>query len=233
MAKFTYDQKYSKMLKFLMSFNSNRIKSIMLQRGFNDTELEKGWELFGKATGRSLKSKTTEVGTIDDKGIVAEIDNWENTWFDVADAALLKRYPRVHQELFTNLTKTSGLEVIANVREFTDRLKEMSTRTEPEFTDAMALLATRGLNESKINEVTAKLDTISTWTAPMDVWTVNPEELAIAREEMWDWYMEWSKTARTVVANKRLRISMGISSPTRRTPDSPEIEEDPTTPEEE
>ncbi|MBN2725046.1 MAG: hypothetical protein JXR95_13335 [Deltaproteobacteria bacterium] len=91
----------------------------------------------------------------------------------------------------------------------------------------MALLSKRGLNQEKINEVGTLLETAKTWTAPDSSWTVSRDQLEAARDEMWAWYQDWAKTARTVVPNKQLRIMMGISSPAR--PDSPESPDTPDT----
>ncbi|MBU1220272.1 hypothetical protein KKF34_01285 [Myxococcota bacterium] len=199
----------------------------MLQRGFDEAELTEGWQLFEKATGRSLgASSNPDVGATSD--LISAIDNWENTWFDVADAALSRKHPEVHKELFTNLNKTSGIEVVANVNEFTNRLNSIAGKTSAPWTDAMALLAKRGLTNEKINEVTTLLDQAKGKNTPDDSWMINKAELEAAREEMWAWYQDWAKTARTIVPNKQLRIMMGISSPTRNedtpeTPENPEV----------
>ena len=51
-----------------------------------------------------------------------------------------------------------------------------------------------------------------------------------AAEEMWEYYLDWSKTARTVIRRKDLRIKLGISSPTRSEETAPEEPEPPAAP---
>ena len=78
---------------------------------------DEGFQKLDQAVGRSLAIE--EVGQFvmgPDKSLIIAIDAFENTWFDVVDAALGRLYPTVHEKVLQNLRKTSGVMVVINVK---------------------------------------------------------------------------------------------------------------------
>jgi hypothetical protein len=218
MARISNDDKYMRTLKFLMSIHNPRIVTLMRLRGLNEQSLEEGWELFKTATGQftTIDNMRNMPDKVNIQELIGEIDNWENTWYDVANAALTRSFPKIQNELFLNLSKESGISVIANVRTIVTRLDSIFHNTEENYVNATSLLKQRGLNDTvleKARTLLSKAEGASFEELPRA--NVTKETLDEARDKMWSWYIDWSATARTIIKSKKMRISMGISSPSQ------------------
>ncbi len=98
--------------------------------------------------------------TSKDPTVLAALDDWENTWFPIADATLTRHFPAVRDLLFLNLTQTEGIEVIISTSTFIERLAAMAKGTEGYGEDgkaARALLEARGLDATAIGQAEALL----------------------------------------------------------------------------
>jgi hypothetical protein len=73
-----------------------------LEKSSKKTDREEGWALLDRATGRH-QAFTPVAGMIhtEYKSIVDDVDQWENTWFDVAAAALTRSFPEVGEVLIS------------------------------------------------------------------------------------------------------------------------------------
>lgn len=217
MPKVTTEKRFTRVLKFLMASTVIRIAKLLAIRGFSDEDRQEGWSLLERAAGRHL-AVSPSAGVVVDKlrKVVGEVDAWENTWFDVADAALKRQVPAVHQVLFMNLSKVSGNAVLITVKTFLERLDALEEEGGEENEKAMALLEKRGLTEERRAEARALLEKMEV-AEPDEEDAVDEEALKAeqeaAIEEMWAWYKDWAKTARTVVKNRNYRIMLGLSTP--------------------
>ena len=226
MAKLDLSQKFVRVLKFLLAVTDPRIFNLLALRGFGNETRKEGWRLFNTAGGLEVDLQESAVEFHGAADGVARVDAWENVWFDVADAALRHLMPAVHQKLFHNLGKASGNEAVFTVTTFLDRLDALEADG---HAAAAALLATRGLTAAVRTEARALLEEIMAGDVPVAA-VAEPQAQAArerAQEQMWQWYLDWSKTARTVVARKDLRIRLGISTTTQH---DDEPDEDPATP---
>jgi hypothetical protein len=217
MPRFTNEAKIVKTLKLLMSVQNPKILNLLRIRGFDTEDLHEGWNLFNTATGQfaSLKNMKNLPGIIDINKLIAIIDTWENVWFEIAEAALRRKFPEICDELFLNLHKVSGISVIVNVNTLVNRIDSFFHNSEERYVNASNLLKKRGLNEQTLEEARVLLsqaESASFEELPEPL--VTKETLDEARENMWKWYIDWSTTARTIIKSKSLKISMGISSPT-------------------
>ncbi len=218
MATSTREDKFFKQLRFLISFNNPKVVALMAARGFDQDSLDEGWNLLREAAGWMFEIPDTENGILlaDNSEMLTKLDAWENTWFDVADAALSRKFPIAHKKLFSNLTKTSGFGVDKKIRTFLDRIDDLTSQEgENEGQEIFALLEKRGLNSKERDYARQLLQEVSRDPMSHEV-MVNPEVIEAkkrAEERLWDWYMDWRKTARTVVANEKLRTIMGIEEP--------------------
>ncbi|MBW2736745.1 MAG: hypothetical protein JRH20_30530 [Deltaproteobacteria bacterium] len=151
------------------------------------------------------------------KQLISRIDAWENIWFDVASAALTRKFPETRAQLFLNISKSSGADVIVSVKTLLDRIDELVADESERAQGALALLEQRGLNAAIRGEARAML--LEATAAPMDPQLPESPDAEQARlqavDEMWGWYKDWATTARTVVRSKALRIKMGVSQPRR------------------
>ena len=212
------DDRFSRVIKFLIASREPRIARQLLRRGFSNADREEGWSLLDRAAGRSLEIAPAAGTPTEYKPIIEAIDVWENTWFDVAEAALTRQFPAVKEALFLNLSKRSDKGVVINVRTFVDRLAAFQSSGDPEAEKAVALLASRGLTQAVIDEIAAKLEILEhVDDEDAEEMTEDQEAAMIAAQTaaidaMWAWYLDWSKTARTVVKNRNHRVLLGLSS---------------------
>ena len=161
MSSLSLDEKIGKVIKLLMGSTDPRIASLLSERGFSDDDRVEGWALFDRVVGRvfpvpvgvgqgMLKSESLPI--------VQRIDAWENLWFEVADAALSRRFPTIRDMLLRDLSRTSNIEVVLNVSAFISGYHQLADRTDEESTQAVSLLAKRGLTPERVNEAESLID---------------------------------------------------------------------------
>ncbi len=217
MPEVTTDKRFARVMKFLMASCEKKIARILMTWGFTDEDRKEGWELLDRAAGRHL-AVTPGRGSFATqyRGIVGAVDDWENTWFDVAEAALARLSPKVHAVLFQNLSKTSGPEVVLNVRTFLERIDAMKKAEDDDNKSALTLLEKRGLTDGVLDEAMGLIEKIAAAEADDDE-DENAEDEAARKAEreqaveaMWAWYQDWAKTARTVVKNRNYQVMLGL-----------------------
>ncbi|MBU1412269.1 hypothetical protein KKC22_12220 [Myxococcota bacterium] len=224
MAKYSNHDKISKMMTMLRGLQHPAIQQGLARHGFDQEDFDEGWHLMDAAMGRSFAFVKPALPKNLLNEVIPEIDRWENTHFDVADAALKRRYPTVHAELFQNLTKMSGNEVLLSVTTFVNRYEALSARTGDTDKAAVALLHKRGITPDSVAGVKALLEKARNIRSS-DLPAPDPEkvrQMDKAVEEMWAWYQDWAQIARVALPNKRLRIHLGISTANTSKPEEPE-----------
>lgn len=209
MARLTYSQKTSRTLTFLEASVDPRVNPPLAAAGYTDADVEEGWTLLKQAgTARKMQQAPPRLTPRTRE----QLDEFENYWFPVVSASLKRRYPEVHAEVFQNLGQEEGVEVAMNVSVFLDRIKQISQR--PNGQEVMALLETRGLTPAAIAEAEGLIKDFIKVQPKSDV---DLGALKRAHEQavdtMWDWYLEWSTIARTVVSNRRHLRMLGFLSP--------------------
>ncbi|MBI5481105.1 MAG: hypothetical protein HY906_19770 [Deltaproteobacteria bacterium] len=218
--------KLRKLLQFLLATLDPRIFTLLARRGFTNETRREGWALFLKAGGQHVDLVAPTRGDGAPGEQLGRIDDFENEWFDVVEAALLRHFPELHQQVFLNLHKSSGREVVLTVETLLARVAGLEGQGE-RGRAALALLAERGFTAAVRQRGRALLDQVTKCDVDL-LPTPDPAaeaERQKAEAEMWAYYLEWSKTARTVVRRKDLRIKLGISSAAR--PEEPEEPEEP------
>jgi len=81
----------------------------------------------------------------------------------------------------------------------------------------MAAVTNRGIALPRSPRPDTDSDAVSPTTTPVP----SPSTLDQrnqAEQDMWNWYLDWAKIARTVVRNKSHRIRRGVSQPTQGEP---------------
>jgi hypothetical protein len=230
------------MIKFLVALGNRPIARLMAAGGFDNDDYQLGYGLFRQAMGPEL-IETGPMSLYDPAAheLLDNIDQWENIYFDIADATLRHEYPVLHERLFRNINKTTGPEVIYTVGTFLDRLNELEQEGGAEIEAALALLAKRRLTKKKraaaeglIKDATK----LNVGDLPVEA-DIDPDELdgepseaekarLVAEEKMWAWFKDWAQIARTIVKDKRYRYYMGISQRVDRpSDDEPEVDDGP------
>ncbi len=227
------EEKIQQVMKFLMSFRKPAVQVLMNLRGFEEHDRQEGFEKVDRAAGRHLSmDDIAHAITGPDKSLITAIDAFENIWFDVVDAALARLFPKVHAKVLKNLKKTSGVMVVINVKTLLERIAALESSADADEQAAFAEIERRELDKDKRDYAQGLVDqAYAALPKPADEEPTGPTEeeeqqLQAAIDDMWAWYLDWSKTARTVIKDKRLRIIMGISSANRRAGDPDEDEGD-------
>ena len=124
--------------------------------GFTEEDLREGLALIAAVV--QMRLSTPPVA--EDPNVIAELDAFENRWFQIARHTLARRYPQVAEALFLNLGQETGAGAAITVAMFLNRLAEMEAGTGaygkggPE---ARALLVQRGITQARVDEGRALL----------------------------------------------------------------------------
>ena len=219
------DEKISKVVKFLMGSTDPRIAGMLGERGFTGDDRAEGWALFDRVVGRVFPVSVgvgQGVPKSESLPIIQQIDAWENLWFEVADAALSRQYPLIRDNLFQNLNRTSGKEVVINVTGFVSRYRQLKDRTDEQSAGAVSLLSKRGLTEERLDEAERLLKSIKSGPPAEEPTSARETEHKAAHEqaisEMWDWYQEWARLSRSAVTNRHQLVALGLTTRRPRRP---------------
>ncbi|MBI5482180.1 MAG: hypothetical protein HY906_25215 [Deltaproteobacteria bacterium] len=231
MARVDLWYKLQKLLKFLLATLDPRIFTLLTRRGFKNQTRREGWALFMKAGGQHVDLLLAQPGDGSPGDQVGRIDDFENEWFDVVDAALANHFPELRQQVFLNLHKSSGPEVVLTVETLLARVAGLERLGDPGRA-ALELLAERGFTAEVRQRGRALIEQV---TGPEVAVLPTPDLVAeaerqVAEDQAWAFYLEWAKTARTVVRRKDLRIKLGISTATRAEEPEEPIEPEPPAP---
>jgi hypothetical protein len=233
MAKKRIGDKAGRVLKLLLGLRNKKVASALASRGFGKDDLEEGLALLRGVTDVSL---AVLPPTSPNPAVIEQIDHWENEWFPVANATLLRHYPEIHARVFLNLSQTDGAAVIVSVGTFIQRLAEL-TRADAGYgqagKDARKLLQRRGLTPKVVDEAKALLEQVASIEEEPDELPDLEEErtrLAEAEDAMWAWYLEWAEIARSAIKDRSLLRRLGFlaasSSASRRHSTAEEDDED-------
>lgn len=212
MAKMSIGQKAVRVLQFLMGLRNAQVAAALSVHGFKNEDLAEGWSKMAALTAGRLEIPPPRTA---DESALSALDKWENKWFPIASASLRSRFPEVHAAVFLNLPQTQGPELIISVSIFLSRLEDLKSSETGK--QALLLLEKRGMVEAVLDEAKAllkKLETMETRRpAPP---AVSPAEEARREAELWNWYLEWSEIARTVISDRRQLRALGFFANSRR-----------------
>jgi len=216
-------EKVNRVTRFLLGLRNPRNAAALAAHGFDQDDLDHGWELFRGVVGRKLNVATIAEP---DPSVLEQLDAWENKWFPIASASLQYRYPKVHAELFRNLSQTDGPQVVISVDTFLTRIDQLADQG-GDGTAARKLLERRGLNRETVAQASALLDRLGKVEdePEIDLEAIRREQ-AEAETDMWHWYLEWSTIARQSIHDRAQLRLMGFlrRSPTASAEDEPEDE---------
>lgn len=220
-----YPTKVKKSLRFFNGVRYPEVFSILEAYGFTREVLIDGANKIQKAA--SLRKRDV---VFEDKapGLTARAEEVQSLWFPVTRATLNASFPDIAQAFFDGMVQRKGQEAPLGVTTFVTRVRELESPNSPWGPDSAAarqLLTERGLTPAVIDEAQALLDE---WRDVPESPVLTPaetDEIEQAIKAAWDWYVEWSTIARTVLKSKRHLHSLGLS--TRR---SKEVEDEPTLP---
>ncbi|NUO50283.1 MAG: hypothetical protein HOV80_15620 [Polyangiaceae bacterium] len=208
MPAMTAGQKARKVLEFLMGLGNPRAMSPLSKVGFGPADREEGWRLL-KATSE-VAFNSTAGGPVSPK-IVKQIDDWENQWFVIIEATLARRFPEVREKVFLNLSQTEGPPVVLSVGTLVSRINALTAEgATAREREARALLASRGVNDLAMAEITSLLAAAEQSTEEPPNLDDLAEQRAVNEAAMWAWYIEWSRIARQTIANRQVLRGLGF-----------------------
>lgn len=209
MAAMTAGQKARKVLEFLMGLSNPRALGSLAKVGFGPTDREEGWRLL-KGTS-DVVFNAAPAGPVSPK-IVKQIDDWENQWFVIIEATLARRFPEVRDKVFLNLSQTEGPPVVLSVGTLVSRINALTAEgATAREREARALLASRGVNDLAMAEISALLASAEQSTdVPLANLDDVAEQRAVNEEAMWAWYIEWSRIARQTITNRQVLRGLGF-----------------------
>ncbi len=216
MADLNIGAKPRRALTFTLGLSDPHIWLKLTPYGLDQAEIAKGTERLNALTTARLAIKPAY-----DANVLATLDAWENHWFPIVEVVLRTNYPDVHAVVFLNLTQTSGVDVIVGVRTLLDRLDLVAKPVEDgghaQGPAAIALLEKRGFKSPVRLEARGLLAQVGTVPADLaDVAPVDAEAIAKAEQDLWNWYLEWSGIARTVIRDRTLLRKLGFLRRVRR-----------------
>jgi hypothetical protein len=94
--------------KWDFGLRNRKVASALASRGFGKDDLEEGLALLRGVTDVSL---AVLPPSSPNPAVIEQIDRWENEWFPVANATLLRHHPEIHARVFLNLSQTEGVAV--------------------------------------------------------------------------------------------------------------------------
>ncbi len=186
------------------------IQSVLSRYGMTDEERERGWGLLKAYAAARRAAPAPNVRWSESLRL---LDEWENRWFVVCDAALARSFPDVHAWLFHKLSRQSGTDVVMSTSVLIERLRQLERgidKLREHGPAALARLRERGVTSAVLDEGKALLKSLQSFepTAPEDA--PAPQKEAEAEQALWNWYLEWSGIARAVLQDKRLLNHIGF-----------------------
>ena len=225
MSRLRFQQKQQRVLRFLRGSIHPAVFGRLVTRGFSTAVYDEGNALLANAV--FTRSEAAPRASPADNPAVAKVAELEKLWVPVAQASLERRHPAVFEPLFRGYQRVGGVDVILMVRLFVERSRALAAQADDESRAAVALLASRGLTAAVVDEMDAAL--AAAMKAARPIVAAPPGEADEAERAMWDYYLEWSRIARTVIKEPELRRAMGFLDPRAR-PIEPEPEPDVTAP---
>jgi len=206
MARLTVGQKVHRTVQLILGLKLPRVAAMLAAYGFSQEDLDEGWALLRAVTGERLS--VTPIPAPPDPALLDVLDGWENKWLEIAEATLRRNFADVRDEVFLNLSRTSGRDVVISVDTFVTRVEALENGTQ-RHKEARALLEKRGLTQATIQEakdLLAKLGTIT----PLELPKLDPVKAKEAEDALWAWYLEWSAIARSAIHDPRLLRALGF-----------------------
>lgn len=208
MAKLTIGQKATRLLYFLMGLRNHSVAGELARYGFAQATLDEGWALLRSVAGDRLEAVPSSP-TSDE---VAELDAWENRWFPIVGAVLKRHHPVEHAQVFNNLTQTEGAEVVLSVGTLLSRLDALAAG--PSGAAVQDTLVRHGFTAevmAKARLLMTRIMQVSQQPGPGTA--TSPEELSLRERAMWDFYLQWSTIARSVIRDRKMLRQLGFLKP--------------------
>jgi len=135
------------------------------------------------------------------------LDAWENRWLPIIEATLQRRFPEVAKKVLLNIRRARDFELLLTLPLLLDRPDQLERSKVETERRARAELAKRGLTKAEVAQARRFISQLQ--HAPTE--GAGAIGRGPALDALWAWYLEWSKTARATIAERRLLRVLGFS----------------------
>jgi hypothetical protein len=237
-------------MRFLVNVVEPGLADRARREGYSREEHQLGWQLWRTAAGetRSFEHWLCEqqlvdgidVGSVEQRRRLQEIDEFENTWFPRTRTIIRRVVSKERRDAFSAaffkdlVQQPLGPAVVGSVGTYLTRLAGLETSTDPNAKAVRATLRSRGLTDGKVAAVAQLLEetkagaTGSKEPSP----PVSAAELEKARlaqldalDALRDWWNDWGVTLRSRYG-LREQLKLGLTLGKKRGPSSGDDELD-------
>lgn len=207
-------------LKFTSAISKSRaIRAILAARGYTRAEHEKGKALLFEVAGFTLPDpEASEDPAVAEA--TAELDACDETCFRLIHAAVDRAFPEQSAFLFNGgLAASKGAAAVLGWNTMLDRLDALESGKDRKDTHkadlaALAAIAKRGLDKkerARLRELVETATVPESFEAEAPAVESAEGDEPSAEVQLYDWYYEWSETARAVIKRRDHLIRLGLA----------------------
>jgi len=216
----TLEQVPDKVFTFVRAAGTNlTIRAALRRRGYTPEVHQQAWMLLHTSGNVSPQGEITAIDSTV-AGALAELDAIDADTIEVIDATLSRRFPDQAKVLIGGLRPATGMRAVYNVDHIVRGAKALRSAANRKATRkqdkaALDLLAERGLTTAELDRLA---ELVAVATSASEVQPPDPAEGQAADEryvralgDLWLWYNEWSRIAKTVVKRRDYLMQLGLA----------------------
>jgi len=202
-ARLTDLQRLQRALALLAGLGHPEVRAALGERGLSDQDVNEGLRLLNDAV---LTFHEGAIAPHRGADALRLLDAWENRWLPIIQATLERRFPEVANVVLRNISRTRGVELLITLPVLFDRLNQLEHAKDDAQRRARAELAKRGLTSVEVEQARQLVSQIQRVPASRAASAGRGPAL----DALWAWYLEWSKTARSTIVERRLLRVLGF-----------------------
>ena len=188
------------------------IRTLLESAGYTDAVHLQGWVLARTASGVGADGSSA-VSPVSDA--VRELAEFNDSGFTRIEAALTHLHPAESAFVFKGVAAGNGVDAVIPASIVLDRLKALASdpsRTATRDADKAALdtLAARGYDDKELTHMRSLVDIAMAGAKSGAV----PDDMVKHTKDlkaMYDWYVDWSETAKVLVPRRVDLIRLGLA----------------------
>lgn len=204
---------------FRATTRNKAIRTALLARGLNKSELQGGWRLYSAVLGVNESDPMGDdpITVNEAEAAMSELDAWDSPNFSAAQAVLETRAPTAMRFLFSQLSASEGPAAVVAVETFLNRRDQLKAGDAPGVDSEQAKLAVELLAQRRIvddrraTELRALIDKAQSGATPAP--SAPPPRLDEHTFERYrGWLNEWREVARSTFTRRDHLIALGLAS---------------------
>jgi hypothetical protein len=226
-----------RVVRFLVNVLDPAYAAKARREGYSSKEHALGWQIWRTAAGETRPfehwlrgqdvSDGTDVDGADQRRLLQELDDFENTWFPRTRAIIRRVVPQDRRERFAAaffkdlVQQPLGPAVVGSVGTYVARIEGLDANAEGDAKAVREMLRSRGLTAGRIEAIKDLLNGAQAGVEPRRKGGagVSAAELAKARTAqreavsgLRDWFNDWATTLRSCFgAHDQLRLGLMVA----------------------